>query len=171
MKRMTVTKVTIGDVEFGITPFGAWKASNLSGELAKVLGPVVAGLAPVLFADGVEGFMKQDISKIIPSIIVGIRSLDGDVLEGMMRKLLIDDQNVSCKYKDENGRTHQDVLTWDLADEIFCQNLDGMFKLALEVVSLNFKGFFKNLFAQYGSQSPEAESEQTQNDTDILKVV
>jgi len=167
MKRMTAQRVTIDDIEYAIMPFGAWRAANISGELAKVLGPVVAGLAPALFADGTD-ILKQDISRFVPAIITGVQSLDGAVIERMMKKLLIEEKNVSCSYRDEDGRTHQELLTWDNADEIFCQDLDAMFKLAYEVIRINFNGFFRKLFAQYGNQE-SSDGGQTQKSMGISK--
>ena len=43
------------------------------------------------------------------------------------------------------------VLDKDLADEVFCGELQDMFILCYEVIKLNFKGFFKRVGIQSGS--------------------
>ena len=39
LKQMEAKKVTVGDNSFHIKPFPAFKAANLTGELASVLSP------------------------------------------------------------------------------------------------------------------------------------
>lgn len=166
-KRMQTRKVIIDGIEFTIFPFGAWYSASLSGELAKVLGPIVAGLAPLFLNGDVGSLLSRDLSEIMPGIMEALKSLDGDVIEKLLGDLLIKRDNVSCVYKDEDGRRVTEVLTMDLADELFCQNIDGMLELAIEVVKFNFSGFFKRTFTRLGAQS-QSEEGQTQSNTDIL---
>ena len=41
-------------------------------------------------------------------------------------------------------------MEWEDADELFCGDLQDMYQLAIKVIQLNFKGFFKKLAAQSG---------------------
>ena len=43
------------------------------------------------------------------------------------------------------------LLTEDLANEIFCEEVQDMFILAFEVIRTNYNGFFKKLGNQFGS--------------------
>jgi hypothetical protein len=43
------------------------------------------------------------------------------------------------------GERQQDVLDKDLADEVFCGNVQDMFVLCVHVIKLNFNGFFEKL--------------------------
>ena len=70
--------------------------------------------------------------------------IDGNKLERLMKKLLLGG-NVVIEYEDENGETQQDTLDQDLANEVFCGNVQDMFVLCIHVIKLNFNGFFKRL--------------------------
>ena len=48
LKQVTPTRVTVGDMDFYIRPFAAFKAANITGELAGVLAPVLGVLAPLV---------------------------------------------------------------------------------------------------------------------------
>lgn len=47
LKQMEAKKVTVGDNSFHIKPFPAFKAANLTGELASVLSPLIGGATEV----------------------------------------------------------------------------------------------------------------------------
>ena len=46
MRRMQTIEKVIGENTFYIRPFGAFAAANISGELAALLSPILAGIAP-----------------------------------------------------------------------------------------------------------------------------
>ncbi len=48
LKQVTPTKVPVGDMEFYIRPFPAFKAANITGELASVLTPLLGMLVPLI---------------------------------------------------------------------------------------------------------------------------
>lgn len=48
LKQMEAKKVTVGDNSFHIKPFPAFKAANLTGELASVLSPLIGAIAPLV---------------------------------------------------------------------------------------------------------------------------
>ena len=67
MKQMEPRIATVGDNTFYIRPLPAFKAANLTGELAALVLPLVSGLAPLL--DKVDsskeggGLMDLDVSE------------------------------------------------------------------------------------------------------------
>lgn len=151
MKRMDVTEKRIGENVFYLKPFPAFTAANISGELAALITPMVSGLAPLLGGKATAAdIMSVELEDAAPAITGAFSSLSGDKVERLMRKLLIENQNISVD-NPENGRT--EILSMDLANEIFCGEVQDMFLLCFEVVKINFGGFFKKLGAQFGDLS------------------
>lgn len=151
MKRMEVTEKRIGENVFYLKPFPAFTAANISGELAALITPMVSGLAPLLGGKATAAdIMSVELEDAAPAITGAFSSLSGDKVERLMRKLLIENQNISVD-NPENGRT--EILSMDLANEIFCGEVQDMFLLCFEVVKINFGGFFKKLGAQFGDLS------------------
>lgn len=162
MKRMETTEKVIGENTFYIRPFAAFTAANISGEVIAVLSPVLGGLAP-LFGDmekesskspkgeGSENanWMDMDIEKALPSITDALGNVSGDKVEHLMKRLLVDNGNISVEGPDTEGDVKK--LDQDLADEVFCGEVQDMLILCFEVIKLNFKGFFKKLGARSGS--------------------
>lgn len=145
--------VEIGGNTFYIYPFAAFKASNISGELFSVLGPALSGLAGLKTAD----------DQIDPSALASFfGTLSGDKIESLMRRLLVANKNISVEVDGAQAQW----LTGDLADKIFCGAIGDMFKLAVEVIMLNFGGFFGELGGLFGAAdtslltkiSPDTES-------------
>lgn len=147
MKQTEPTKVKVGELKFYITPFSAFKAANLTGELASVLAPLLGVLTPLVTDD------KKDIMDIdattAASAMVGSSSISGDKLELLMKKLLIGGHIVT-EVPDENGNVEPQRLDMDLANELFCGEVQDMFVLCFHVIKLNFGGFFKKLGNRYG---------------------
>ncbi len=71
-------------------------------------------------------------------------AIDGNRMEKLMKKLLLGG-HIAVELEDENGNTEEEELTQDLADEIFCGNIQDMFVLCFHVIRLNFRGFFGKL--------------------------
>ena len=144
MKQMEVTEKRIGEHTFFIKPFPAFTAANISGELAKLIGPLIAGLASLLNG-GEEEIDIRDIeaNKAAVALSDAFSSLSGDQVERIMKKLLIDNENISVE-----GPVTDDavkVLNFDLTNEVFCGDVMNMYALCFEVIRLNFGGFFKSL--------------------------
>lgn len=141
LKQMEATNVKIGENTFFIKPFKAFEAVNLSGELTSVISPLVGAIAPLV---GNENILDSevDVRKVADSFS-GI-DIDGNKLERLMKKLLLGG-NVVIEYEDESGETQQEALDQDLANEVFCGNVQDMFVLCIHVIKLNFNGFFKRL--------------------------
>ena len=163
MKRMETTEKVIGENTFYIRPFAAFTAANISGEVIAVLSPVPGGLAP-LFGNMEKGeakkaekgesaaaanLMDMDIEEALPSSTDALGNISGDKVEHLMKRLLVDTGNISVEGPDTDGSVK--VLDRDLADEVFCGEIQDMLILCFEVIKLNFKGFFKKLGARSGS--------------------
>lgn len=164
LKQMETTKVTVGDNNFYIKPFPAFKAANLTGELASVLSPILAAIAPLAGQDAsAEKIMNMDVEEVGAKIADGVMgnvNISGDKIESLMKKLLLGG-NIVIEYDDDEGEKAQDKLDKELADEVFCGNVQDMFILCVHVVKLNFNGFFKKI-ANLSGKAKQSVGEKTQ---------
>ena len=149
MKQLEPRIATIGENTYYIRPLPAFRAANLTGELAAVIVPLLAGLAP-LFAGANEtvNLMDVDLEAASPAIGNAFSSLSGDKVEALLKKLLIDGGNITFETPDDDKPQR---LTMDLANELFCEEVQDLFLLAFEVIRTNYNGFFKKLSAQFGT--------------------
>lgn len=132
--------VEIGGYVYHIFPFSAFKAANLSGELFAIVGPALQGLASLKDVDADVNF---DTFKAF------FATLNGDKVEGLLRRLLIANRNISVDYNGERK-----WLTGEMADTLFCGAMTQMYKLAFEVIKLNYGDFFGGLGALFGAPEP-----------------
>lgn len=156
-RRVEGKEVSVGGELFVIYPFGAFTASNLSGELGSLLGPVIGAIAP-LFADK-KIRLDDDIVTAAPQLATAFSSLSGDKLERLMKKLLCS-KNIVTK-------TDGEWLTEEMADEIFCGKVDEMYVLAFHVLKENFGGFFVRASSLFGERGQEVTAPMTQSVTAI----
>ena len=135
MKRTEVIEKVIGENRFYIKPFAAFTAANISP----------------LLKDKEEDsdLMSMEVEDALPAISSAFSSLSGDKFERMMRKLLIDHQNISVEAEATDGNVK--LMDMDIANEVFCGEVQDMFILCFEVIRINFSGFFKKLGARFGS--------------------
>lgn len=147
LKQVEPTVEKVGDNKFYITPFAAFKAANLTGELASVLAPLLSVLAP-LVNDG--SLMDVDAGKAAEAM-ANCTAINGDKLEKLMKKLLLGG-HITVEFTNEDGETEGQRLDEDLANEIFCGDVQEMFILCFHVIKLNFNGFFKKLAALSGKE-------------------
>lgn len=159
LKRTEKTKITIGDYDFYVSKFGAFKSANLSGELVRLFTPIIASIVPaasVLLGGDEESqsILDKDIDKgfesLAPALAGAFNNLSGKQIEELMRKLLIEERNISFVEKDCMDPNKVRIMEWEDADELFCGDLQDMYQLAIKVIQLNYKGFFKKLAAPYG---------------------
>lgn len=153
VKQMEVTEKKIGENTFYIKPFAAFTAVNISGELAAVITPLLGGLAALLGSgdgDQEEGknIMDVQVEDALPAVTQAFSSISGDKFERLMKKLLIDHKNISVEGESTEGELKP--LTFDLANEVFCGEVQDMYILCFEVIRLNFKGFFSKISTQFG---------------------
>lgn len=172
LKQMEVTEKRIGDSTFYIKPFPAFVAVNISGELASVLTPLLGGLAALVGSgdkdsDGKpKDIMDVNVEDALPAVTSAFSNISGDKFERLMKKLLIDHKNISVECEATDGEVKP--LNYDLANEVFCGDVQDMYILCFEVIRLNFKGFFTKIGAQFGSlkgllqkKAPNTESGET----------
>ncbi|GHU97338.1 hypothetical protein FACS1894208_12670 [Clostridia bacterium] len=158
MKQHETTEKTVNGTQFYIRPFPAFTAANISGELAVVIAPAIAGLAPLAMnADADSDISNLDVS----SFSGALNGLSGEKVENLLKKLLTKHNNVSVETEDGVK-----PLDNDLANEIFCGSAQDMFILAVEVINVNFKGFFAKLGGQFGLQKVVAEKKTTRKNTE-----
>ncbi len=159
MKQMDVIEKTIGEHRFFIRPFPAFVAANISGELVALIGPMLSGISGLIGKPDTNAvttensdnpnIMDMDIDEALPSFANAFSSLSGDKIERLMKKLLINSDNISVE-----GPCTQNLvkrMDMDLANEVFCSEVQDMFVLCFEVIKVNYGGFFKKLVAQYGN--------------------
>lgn len=152
LKQLEPTVEKVGDYDFYITPFPAFKAANLTGELASVLAPLLGALAPLINdTTNSEDKGLGDIDAGQAAAAIGNCSgISGDKLELLMRKLLVGG-NIVVEIENEEGEIEPHKLDMDTANEIFCGNVQDMFVLCFHVIKLNFNGFFKRFAALSGA--------------------
>lgn len=148
LKQATRKKVTVGGTDFYIKPFGAFKAANISGELASLATPLIAALVPLVGDDA--GIMDIDLEKAAPSVSGAFSGISGEKVEKLLKRLLISDKNISVEIEDESGEVKAKILDEDLANEIFCTDVQDMYLLAFEVIRINFNGFFEKVAPLFG---------------------
>jgi hypothetical protein len=151
MKQMETTKKKIGDNTFYIKPFPAFTSANITGLLAKTIGPLIGGLGGLVKnGSTADEIMNSDMEDVLPVVASALSEIEPDRLENLIRKLCVEYKNVSvCGETTDN---EVELLTYDLANEIFCGELMDMIKLCVEVCKVNFSGFFSKLNVQSGNQ-------------------
>lgn len=170
MRQMEPTKVKVDGMNFFISPFAAFKAANLTGELAATLAPLLGALSPLVGTSEEEseegGLMDIDAGKAAEAI-GGCSAINGDKLETLMKKLLLGG-HVVVELEKEDGTIEPERLTLDIANEVFCGNIQNMFVLCFHVIKLNFNGFFKKFAGLFGKQKPAEGEEETKTQREIL---
>ena len=158
-RRIEGKEAELKGMKFLIYPFGAFTAANLSGELTGMLLPAAGALAPLLGGDK-KLSLDDDVLEAAPQIAQAFSMVSGDKIEGLLKKLLCS-KNIVLRDKGE-------YLTEEMADEIFCAEIQDMYLLAFYVLKENFGGFFEKISALFGNLVREPTSPMTPNDTDIL---
>lgn len=161
MKQVETVKKKIGKTNFYIRPFGAFKAANLSGELASVLTPIFSALAPLISEKKEESLMDMDV-KEAASAISNV-SINGEQLEKLMKKLLLGG-HIAVEVENEDGEKEGENLDEDLANELFCGEVQDMFILCFYVIQINFNGFF----SRFASLSGKVKLGKVQNPRKII---
>ena len=157
MKQMEVTEKQLGESTFYIKPVPAFTAVKISGELAAILSPLLGGVAALVGGGSNEegssekpkNIMDVDVEDALPALTSAFSSISGDKFERLTKKLLIDHKNISVVCEATDGEVK--LLNYDLANEVFCGDVQDLYILCFEVIRLNFKGFFKKIGAQFGS--------------------
>ena len=146
LKQMEVTKKKIGDNTFYIKPFPAFTAANISGDLAAVLTPLLGAAASVTGKNKAGEEVSDEAA--VSALGSAMSGLSGDQVEKLLRKLLTDYRNISVEAEATDWNVKP--LTFDLANEIFCGSIEDMLTLCIEVIKLNYGGFFGKLGIRFG---------------------
>ena len=151
----------IGNNIFYVRPFSAFKAANLSGEVFSLLMPIIIKIAPLVLnarkkgkddesdaaQDDETSALDIEAEEAAPHLANAASGISGDKLEVLLKKLLVENKNISVELE---GEKEAQFLDKDIADEIFCGDVQDMFILAFDVIKVNYNGFFKKLGGQYG---------------------
>ena len=143
MKLHESTQITINGNKYYIFPLPAFTAANLSGDILALLAPVIGGVAPAMAAEGAN----TRVEDVLPSLTAAFNSMDGDKLEALLRKMLLDGKNITVETDD---KPDGERLNQDLINELFCGNVQDMYILAFHVLKVNYQGFFKKLSNRFG---------------------
>lgn len=148
MRQFDPISKTIGSNEYKIYPFPAFKAANLSGELIKTVAPAIS-VFTTMFADktvqDIADTAVQDLDGA--AISSAFASLDGNVVERLLKQLLITNRNIVIVNNDYPDGAW---LTEEIANETFCMNVQDMYILAYNVIKTNYSGFFKKPINRFG---------------------
>lgn len=148
MKQLEGRSTTIGENTFYIRPLPAFKAANMSGELASLVIPLLGGLAPLLNGVNEEkGLFDIDLEQAAPAVAGAFSAISGNKLEEILKHLLISGKNIAFETPESDKPK---LLTEDLANELFCEDVQDMFLLAFEVIRSNYNGFFKKIATRFG---------------------
>ena len=152
MKLLEPRIVKIGENTFYIRPLPAFRAAGLTAELTALLGPVVTPFLNLLSLANAESGknaldMELDFGKLTPELSKAFASLDPDKVEMILKHLIIRGENISFSSPDSKENI---LLTEDAANELFCLDVQEMYKLAYEVIKTNYTGFFKKLKTRFG---------------------
>ena len=134
---------------FYIRPFPAFTAVNMSGDIAALITPILATIAPVLggaVKDGMVSVMDIEAETAATALATGMTSISGDKIESLIHKLLTKYKNITVEIDGKDGQ----ILTSDLANEMFCGNVEDLFLLVFDVIKVNFGGFFRKLGGPFG---------------------
>ena len=150
MKQFEAKERELCGFMFYIRPLPAFKAANISGELFGVLLPVLGSLAPLVEAKGdTESLFDIDSDLAAKAFAKGASGLSGQKLEALLKMLLIQHRNVSFEPLEKTNVKPQ-ILTEELANDIFCTDVQDMFILAFDVIKSNYSGFFVKLGSLFG---------------------
>jgi len=180
MKQMQITEAKIGDNTFYIKPFPAFTAAKISGDLSSLLIPVIGGVAAAIPGNSsdtdkdvgeitsIEDVTASimDIDAALPAMSKAFAGISGDKIEEMMKKLFITHNNVSFEGEITGGDVKP--LTYNLANEVFCEDVQDMYILCYHVVKVNFKGFFKKIGNLFGSRKKSTEETAEKTTSDIM---
>ena len=88
MKLQEPTEVVVNEKHYFIRPFPAFRAANISGEVIKVVVPIIGSVLPFVSTSGDTSVLDRDLANIAPGITKEFESLSGDWGEKLLRDLL-----------------------------------------------------------------------------------
>lgn len=139
LNMMNPVETPVGGNMFYIYPFPAFRAANISGDVAALITPMLSSVAAAFGTVKDKNIMDMDVGDVAPHIAGAFSSLSGDKVEKLLRELLLSG-NIGVR---SGGGMEAKLLTEDLSNEVFCGNIQDMFILSYHVIKVNFKGFFE----------------------------
>ena len=151
MKMREPTKVTIGDYNFYIHPFGAMKSANISGELVGFISPIIGALVALVGGDtaDMDSVFDMNIEDAAPVIIKAFSTINGETVEKLLTTLIIANKNIAFDTDEDQKVEWLDKFN---VDDLFVGDIQNMYLLAWEVIKVNYKGFFSKISDLFGSQ-------------------
>lgn len=141
----------MGDYIFYIRPMSAFTAANISGELFANILPLLGSFAPIAAGkQNIGSLLDIDTEVAAKALASGASGISGDKLEALLKKLLVEHRNISFESLNDKKPKPQ-VLTEDFANQIFCGDVQDMFILAVDVIKINYSGFFNKLDGLFGN--------------------
>jgi len=148
-----VKERTIEGNTYFIRAFPAFAAANLAGELASLITPAIGSVISLLGGKSEsDNLFDMDAEKAAPLLADALSRFDGDTVERMIKKLLIKQGNISVQQPTD---TEAQLLTEELADELFCGDVMNMFVLAYEVIQANFPDIFRKVQNLFGNRAED----------------
>ena len=131
MKLQEPTEVVVNEKHYFIRPFPAFRAANISGEVIKVVVPIIGSVLPFVSTSGDTSVLDTDLATIAPEITKAFESLSGDAVEKLLRDLLVRGNNIAVDF---NGETKP--LTEDLVSKYGKLDLEQFTDLELRMYTL-----------------------------------
>lgn len=148
IKQMEKTEVQIDDMIFYISPFSAYDSTVIFGDLVSIIGPVISGLTPIFdMIDDEKGVFDMEFSEVAPALSSALVGISGEKMAKLIKELLLDKRKITFSYV---GEDKVEYLNMDNYNEMFCQDILGVYQLCFEVVKLNYGSFFTKISTRFG---------------------
>lgn len=133
--------VSFDGMTFYIAPFPAMLSVRVSAALTKTLSPVIGGVMALFGVESDEenSVLDTDVADAMPAFIKAMEGVNPNEWENTMRMLLLDNENIVIVHKD---CPEGEIMTEDVMNARFAADVAGLYRLAFEVVKLNFGSFF-----------------------------
>ena len=152
MKQFETKERELGGYMFYVRPLPAFTAAGISGEIFGIIVPALGSIAPLLGAKGdVASLFDIDTEIVAKALATGASGLSFEKLEYLLRKLLVQYHNISFESIDKKGKPQ--VLTEELANDVFCGDVHHLYILAIDVIKSNYSGFFEKLGSLFGGHA------------------
>ena len=155
MKSFEIKERQLGEYVFYVRPLPAFTAANISGELFSIILPALGSVAPIVGGKGsAESLLDMDSEVAASALAKGMGVISGDKLERLLKMLIVQNRNISFEPLETKGSqtVKPQLLTEDLANDMFCGDVQDMFVLAFDVIKSNYSGFFEKLGNLFGDR-------------------
>ena len=151
MKALEVRNRQLGENIFYIQTLPAFTAANISGEMFAIILPAIASIAPILGME-TESLLDIDSEVAANALAKGASGIGGDKVERLLKMLLVQSSNISFEPVGADKSVQPQILTEDMANNIFRGDIQDMFILAFDVIKSNYGRFFEKLDSLFGDR-------------------